>query len=242
LFRELGVEASLMGLGVDRIDYTKGILERFRGIERFLEKYPSYRGELTFVQIGAPSRTEIKRYQDLMVEVESEADRINQRFRKGEWRPIVFLKRQHSHEEIKPYYRAANFCLVTSLHDGMNLVAKEFVASRPDEEGALILSRFAGASQELQDALVVNPYDTEEIALAIHKALDMPHEERQTRMRRMREQVRDHNVYRWAGDLIAELTGIRLEATDSPKFSVRQLPAPRPEYEEMVSSAKRHRA
>ena len=219
LLRKLGVEGSFIGLGVDRIDYTKGIVERFRGIERFLDRYPFYRGKLTFVQIGAPSRTDIKRYQDLMVEVESEAERINQRFRKGEWTPIVFLKRQHSHEEIKPYYRAANFCLVTSLHDGMNLVAKEYVVSQADEEGVLILSRFAGASQELQDALIVNPYDTEELAQAIHTALEMPAEERVARMTRLREQVRENNVYRWAGNLIGELTGIRLATMERPKLT-----------------------
>ncbi len=210
LFRQLGVEASLMGLGVDRVDYTKGIVERFRGIERFLENYPVYRGQLTFVQIGAPSRTHIKRYQDLMQEVEAEAARINQRFQKGDWKPLVFLNRQHSHEEIKPYYRAASFCMVTSLHDGMNLVAKEFVASRTDENGVLILSPFAGASQDLRDALVVNPYDTEELAQAIHTALEQPPEDRAARMRHMRAQVREHNVYRWAGDLIGELISIRL--------------------------------
>ena len=115
-----------MGLGVDRVDYTKGIPERFRGIERLLERYPVYCEKLTFVQIGAPSRTHIKRYQDLMAEVEAEAERINRRFQTRDWKPIVFVKRHHSHEEIQPYYRAADFCLVTSLHDGMNLVAKEF--------------------------------------------------------------------------------------------------------------------
>jgi len=235
LFRELGVEASLMGLGVDRIDYTKGIVERFRGIERFLEREPFYRGKFSFVQIGAPSRTSIKRYQDLMQEVEDEADRINQRFRKGEWKPIVLLERQHSHEEITPYYRAANFCLVTSLHDGMNLVAKEFVASRHDQDGVLILSRFAGASQELQDALIVNPYDTEELAQAIHNALEMPPEERSVRMRHMRNQVREHNVYRWAGDLIGELTGIRLVSEFHPPANAE------PEYAEVGAGAKRRR-
>jgi alpha,alpha-trehalose-phosphate synthase [UDP-forming] len=229
LFRQLEVDATLMGLGVDRIDYTKGIVERFRGIERCLEKYPFYKGKLTFVQIGAPSRTPIKRYQDLMVEVQEEADRINQRFRKGDWKPIVLLERQHSHEEITPYYRAANFCLVTSLHDGMNLVAKEFVAARHDQDGVLILSRFAGASQELQDALAVNPYDTEQLAEAIHSALEMPSEERTTRMRHMRDQVREHNVYRWAGDLIGELTGIRLGHADH--HHLKHPAVVEPEYE-----------
>ena len=135
LMRGLGVEATYLGIGVDRVDYTKGILERFLAIERFLEKYPSYQGKFTFVQIGAPSRTHIKRYHDLLAEVEAEAERINWRFQAGKWKPIVFLPRQHSHEEIEPYYRAADLCLVTALHDGMNLVAKEFLAARKDERG-----------------------------------------------------------------------------------------------------------
>jgi len=215
LFRELGVEAAFMGVGVDRVDYTKGIPERFRGIERFLEQYPYYQRQLTFVQIGAPSRTHIKRYQELMKEVEEEAERINRRFGAGAWKPILFLERHHTKEEVLRYYRAADFCLVTSLHDGMNLVAKEYVASRRDERGALILSRFAGASHELVDALVVNPYDTGELAEAIHAALAMAPEESHARMQRLRSQVREHNVYRWAGSLITELAGIRLEITES---------------------------
>ena len=214
LLRELGIEASFLGLGVDRIDYTKGIPERFRGIERLLEQHPSYQGHLVFVQIGAPSRTHIKRYQDLTTEVEEEAERINRRFRSGSWTPIVFLNRQHTHDEIRPYYQAADFCLVTSLHDGMNLVAKEYIAARADEQGVLILSRFTGASHELADALVVNPYDTGELAAAIHMALTMPPEERRSRMHRMRAFIREYNVYRWAASLIGELAGIRLEVTE----------------------------
>jgi trehalose-6-phosphate synthase len=204
-----GVRATYMGIGVDRVDYTKGIPERFRGIERFFEKYPTYRGKFTFVQIGSPSRSEIKRYHDLMEEVSAEAERINRRFQTGEWKPIVLLTRQHSHREILPYYRAADLCLVTSLHDGMNLVAKEFPAARVDEQGVLILSRFAGASHELSDALVVNPYDTEELADSIHRALEMPADERSVRMQRMRAIIRERNVYRWAGNLIGELCEIR---------------------------------
>ena len=211
LFKDLGVEAAFMGVGVDRVDYTKGILERFRGLERFLEKYPAYQGQFTFVQIGAPSRTHIKRYHDLLGEVESEADRINWRFQWVNWKPIVFLKRHHTHREIDQYYRAADLCLVTSLHDGMNLVAKEFVASREDEEGALVLSRFAGASRELRDALVVNPYDVEQVAEGIRFALEMEPEEKKARMQRMRQVVRESNIYRWAGNLIAELSEVRLE-------------------------------
>jgi trehalose-6-phosphate synthase len=204
-----GLRASFLGVGVDRIDYTKGIPERFRGIERFLEKCPAYRGEFTFVQIGSPSRTNIPRYHDLLEEVTAEAARINQRFQTADWKPIVLLVRQHSHEEILPYYRAADVCLVTSLHDGMNLVAKEFVASRWDDEGVLILSRFTGASHELADALIVNPYDTEDLAGAVRRALEMPPQERRMRMQRMRATVRERNIYRWAGTLMGELCQIR---------------------------------
>ena len=212
LFRELGVEATFMGFGVDRIDYTKGILERLRGMERFLEGYPIYQGQFTFVQIGAPSRTHIKRYQDLIAEIESEVDRINWRWQKGNWRPIVFVKRHHTHSEIEQYYRAADLCLVTSLHDGMNLVAKEFVAAREDEGGVLILSHFAGASGELRDALMVNPYDVEQLAEAVRFGLEMDPEEKKARMRRMRQRIREFNIYRWAADLIKELAEIRLDS------------------------------
>jgi trehalose-6-phosphate synthase len=212
LHRELGGRPAFLGLGVDRIDYTKGIPERLRGIERLFEMYPEYREKFTFIQIGAPSRTHIKRYQDLMTEVEDEVERINRNLRTGSWKPIIFAARHHSHAEIEAYYREADLCLVTSLHDGMNLVAKEYVAARHDEQGMLILSRFAGASHELPDALVVNPYDTDELAQAIHTALSMPAEAKRVRMQRMRAVVKENNVYRWAGDLIGELAGIRLEA------------------------------
>ena len=210
-----GVRAMFMGIGVDRIDYTKGIPERFRGIEEFLEICPAYRGQFTFVQIASPSRTEIERYQNLIQEVEREAERINRRFQTSTWRPIVLLKRQHSHQEILPYYRAADLCMVTSLHDGMNLVAKEFVAARSDNDGALILSRFTGACHELADALLVNPYDTCELANAVRRALEMPPRDRTARMRRMREVVRERNIYRWAGNLIGELCAVRTE-TEPP--------------------------
>ena len=217
LLRGLGVEATYMGVGVDRVDYTKGILERFLSIERFLEKYPSYQGKFTFVQIGAPSRTHIKRYHDLLVEVESEAERINRRFQSGKWKPIVFLQRQHSHQEIVPYYRAADLCLVTSLHDGMNLVAKEFLAARGDERGVLILSQFTGAARELRDALLVNPYDIEQTAEAIRTALEMEPEDKQFRVHRMRKVIKEHNIYRWAGNLITELCEVRLDVPKDTK-------------------------
>ncbi len=214
LCKELGIEASLLGVGVDRIDYTKGILERFRAIERFLELTPSFRERFTFIQIGAPSRTDIDAYQQFVRAVTDEANRINARFQSGLWRPIIFLKRHHSHEEIRRYYRAASVCMVTSLHDGMNLVAKEFVASRDDERGALILSTFAGAAQELSDALLVNPYDVRKLAESIRIALDMPEEQQALRMRHMRHIVREHNVFRWAASLLSDTTDIRIETPD----------------------------
>jgi trehalose-6-phosphate synthase len=214
LLRSLGVEAAFMGIGVDRVDYTKGILERFLAIERFLERYPSYQGKFTFVQIGAPSRTHIKRYHDLFAEVEAEADRINWRFQGGKWKPIVLLTRQHSHREIDPYYRAADLCMVTSLHDGMNLVAKEFLAARADEQGVLILSQFTGAARELRDALLINPYDIDQTAEAIRAALEMEPEDKQLRMQPMRKVIKEHNIYWWAGTLITELCEIRLDAPE----------------------------
>jgi trehalose 6-phosphate synthase len=175
------------------------------------------------VQIGAPSRTHIKRYHDLLAEVEAESERINWRFQTERWKPIVFLNRQHSHKEIQPYYRAADLCLVTSLHDGMNLVAKEFLVARPDERGVLILSCFTGAARELRDALLVNPYDIDQTAEAIRVALEMDPEEKELRMQRMRKVVREHNVYRWAASLIEELCELRLDVSEESKEKVQAL-------------------
>lgn len=224
LCAELGIEASLLGVGVDRVDYTKGILERFRGIERFLQENPAYQRRFSFIQIGAPSRTDIERYRQFLEEVTVEADRINARFQAGRWKPIVLLKKHHSHEEISRYYRAASLCMVTSLHDGMNLVAKEFVAARDDNRGVLILSTFAGASLELTDALLVNPYDVEQVAEAILKALNMPEDQEAERMLRMRVQVREYNVYRWAARLLSDLTEIRIDTPERVETPVPALP------------------
>jgi trehalose 6-phosphate synthase len=221
LLHGLGVETAFVGVGVDRVDYTKGIHERFRAIERFLEKYPKYQGQFTFLQIGAPSRTHIKRYHDLMGELEAEAERINWRFQSGKWKPILFLNRQHSHAEIDRYYRAADLCLVTSLHDGMNLVAKEFLAARRDERGVLILSQFTGAARELRDALLVNPYDVDQTAEAIRVALEMDPEEKQMRVHRMRRQIKENNIHRWAGNLVTELCELRLDGADRPQGKFR---------------------
>jgi trehalose-6-phosphate synthase len=214
LCAEMHIEASLLGVGVDRVDYTKGILERFRALERFFELNPVYQQRLTFVQIGAPSRTDIERYKNFLDEVSAEAERINARFQTARWKPIVFRRKHHSHEEIARFYHASSFCMVTSLHDGMNLVAKEYVASREDNQGVLILSTFAGAAHELSDALLVNPYDISQLAESIHRALEMPEEEQARRMQRMRHTVREHNIYRWAANLLSDLTEIRVELTE----------------------------
>ena len=211
LSAELGIEASLLGVGVDRVDYTKGIIERFRGIERFLELHPSSQRRFSFVEIGAPSRTDIPRYRQFLDEVIAESERINARFESGRWKPIVLLKRHHSHEEIERFFRAASLCMVTSLHDGMNLVAKEFIATRDDNRGALILSTFTGAAHELTDALLVNPYDIDQMASAIHQALEFDESEQAARMSRMRSIVREQNVFRWAANLISDLVEIRVE-------------------------------
>ncbi len=207
--RETGIDAEFFYVWVYSVFYTKGLIERFQGVERFLEKYPEYRGRFTLFQIGAPSRTGLASYRDFTSRVEAEAARINARFGGGA-PPISLRLKHHSHAEIRPFYRAADACLVTSLHDGMNLVAKEFVVARDDEGGVLILSRFTGAARELQDALIVNPYDTDELAKALHDALAMDGMERTLRMVRLRRQVRENNVYRWAGNLIEELASVRI--------------------------------
>ena len=209
LLLEHGIPAKYMGIGVDRIDYTKGIIEKFLSIERFLEKNPSYKGKFTFVQVGAPSRVFLKNYSDTVSEVEKEAERINLRFKGKNWKPILLLKRHHSHEEIFPYYAAADFCMVSSLHDGMNLVAKEYVASRSTNTGTLILSRFAGASQELHGAVIVNPYDIEQSAEAIKMALEMDPEEQFQRMKQMRQAILKNNIFFWASELIRTMTVIQ---------------------------------
>lgn len=211
IIAELGIDATFLGVGVDRVDYTKGIIERFQAVESFLERHPRYQGKFTFIQIGAPTRSNIPRYAEFQREVEFEANRINDRFKRGKWRPIVFLNRQHSHQEVRRYYRAAHVCLVTSLHDGMNLVAKEYVASRTDERGSLILSRFTGAARELHDAVIVNPYDIQATGEAIARVLEMDVSEIIDRMRRMRRTVKEHNIYWWAGSLIGELCELRLK-------------------------------
>ncbi|HWG19911.1 MAG TPA: trehalose-6-phosphate synthase [Terracidiphilus sp.] len=215
LLREHGVRGEKVVLGVDRLDYTKGIVERLTAFERMLEEHPWHRERVTMVQIAAPSRTRIPSYAELRRRVEAMVEQINTRFQTGEWRPVLLIERQCSHEEVTTWYRAADVCLVTSLHDGMNLVAKEYMAARDDEDGVLVLSKFTGAAVELRDALIVNPYDIDGVADAIHRGLEMNASERRMRMQRMRRQIMEHNVYRWAASILGDLCELRIENLDS---------------------------
>ncbi|MHB1425582.1 MAG: alpha,alpha-trehalose-phosphate synthase (UDP-forming) [Gemmataceae bacterium] len=201
---QLHVGALPLLVGVDRIDYIKGIPERLRAVDRLLCKVPEWRRNFCFVQVGAPSRVHIGDYRALNEEVSALAEEINWRHGDETWNPIVFLHEHHGADKLAVLYRAAQACVVTSLHDGMNLVAKEFVAARTDERGALVLSEFTGAARELTDALIVNPYAVDRVVEAYQTALTMPVDEQQRRMRRMRRQVADNNIYRWAGMLLSE--------------------------------------
>jgi len=210
LRRELGVPSEHgIGIGVDRLDYTKGILERFRAVEKLLELHPELLGSFTFIQIAAPSRSALEDYQSFDARVHALAHRVNQRFSLGEWQPIILKAEHHEPEVVNRYYRGADVCVVTSLHDGMNLVAKEFVAARDDEQGVLVLSQFTGAAHELHEALIVNPYHIEQTAESIFRALTMPQFEQRERMRSMRALVRDFNVYRWAGRMLLDAARVR---------------------------------
>jgi trehalose 6-phosphate synthase len=216
---EFDLSCECLALGVDRLDYTKGIVERLTALEHLFEAHPWHRERLTMVQIAAPSRTRIPSYIDLKRQVEETAERINQRYQTAHWKPVVLIERQLSHEEVDRWYRAADVCLVTSLHDGMNLVAKEYLAARDDEDGVLVLSKFTGAAVELRDALLVNPYDTNGVAEAIHQALEMSRGERRTRMQRMRRHVLEHNVYRWAANILGDLRELRIEGAEHANLS-----------------------
>ena len=206
--RELKLEGKLVGIGIERSDYTKGIPERLRAIDRVLEQWPEYRGRLVFVQIAVPSRAQLHDYQKLDEEITRLTEQINVRWGHDDWQPVVLIKEQHGAAAMAGLHRLADFCIVSALHDGMNLVAKEYVASRPDEDGVLILSRFTGAARELTDALLVNPYAVGEIAEACRQALEMPREERRHRMHKMRHQVSNNNIYRWASELLSALMSV----------------------------------
>lgn len=197
-----------IGVGIDRLDYTKGILERFHAVERMLDLNPSLQGKFSFIQIAAPSRTEVTAYKEYIIEVGNEVERINEKFSLFDVPPIILREFHHNKEEVYIYCKAADLCFVSSLHDGMNLVAKEFISTRDDEQGVLVLSEFTGAAITLTDALLVNPYHIDECANALARALFMHPEEQRTRMRAMRRQVREHNIFRWAGHLLIDSSEI----------------------------------
>ena len=199
----------LLGVGVDRLDYTKGILERFRSVERLLELRPEWLGRFTFVQIAAPSRSSIEEYQHFEAKVRELAARINLRFGREGYQPILLKVEHHEPQDVYEYYRAAELCFVSSLHDGMNLVAKEFIAARDDDRGVLVLSQFTGAARELPEALIVNPYDIDQCAEALHVALSMGPEEQKNRMRNMRGYISEFNVFRWAGRMLLDAARLR---------------------------------
>lgn len=218
----------VVGIGVDRLDYTKGILERFLAVERLFELEPKWIGKFHFIQIAAPSRSIIDQYQHFDSDVRALAAKINRRFGKEGYEPIVLKIEHHEPHQIYEYYRGADVCVVSSLHDGMNLVAKEFLAARDDERGVLILSQFTGASRELPEALIVNPYNIDQCAAALHVALEMPKEEQRNRIRSMRGLIQEFNVYRWAGRMLLDAARLRQRIRLFGKFRDNTINKPQP--------------
>jgi len=212
LREEFGLDGCAVIAGLDRIDYTKGIPERLLAVDRLLEKHPELKEKVVFLQMGHLSRIHIQRYKDLNDEINARIEEINWKHSTEGWSPIRLARRHLSLKEALALYRVADVCLVSSLHDGMNLVAKEFVSSRTDEQGVLVLSTFTGAARELVDAVLINPYDREQTSDALHEALTMPPAERQRRMARLRGTVQVNNIFRWAGKIISEL--LRFDFTE----------------------------
>ncbi|MGB7155503.1 MAG: trehalose-6-phosphate synthase, partial [Candidatus Acidiferrales bacterium] len=195
-----------IGIGADRLDYTKGLPERIEDLDHLLERYPEYRGRVVFIQAGVPSRTQVEEYRRLDEEVDSRVAALNWKYGRRGWKPFIFLREHVPFSTLLALYRMARFAVVSSLHDGMNLVAKEFVAAQIDAKGVLVLSPFTGAARELTDALIVNPYSPHEMAERIHEAIEMEPIEIRRRMGRMRAQVRENNIYKWAGDIVKKLS------------------------------------
>ncbi len=200
--RLLGLNDERIIFGIDRLDYTKGIPDRLKAFGRLLERHPEWRKRVVMVQVGAPSREHIKRYQSLMAEVENGVKEINDKFGGDGWQPVIYRPQHHQPEDVAHLYRAADLCVVSSLHDGMNLVAKEFIASRTDEYGVLVLSEFTGAARELEHAVHVNPFAVDAFADALHTSLLMSPEDQRRRMRALRERVASHTVFDWANSLL----------------------------------------
>jgi len=205
---EIDPPYEILALSIDRVDYTKGIVEKIRAVDRFLEKYPQYQKKFVFFQKGALSRLHIKTYKNLIDEIQSIAEEINWKYRSGNWYPIVLLNSKIDYATHLALYRACDLCLVGSLHDGMNLVAKEFISANVDLKGMLLLSKFTGAARELKEAVLVNPYDIESVADAMKEAIEMSPDEKKDRIKKMRENIQENNIYKWAGKFIANLVKI----------------------------------
>jgi trehalose 6-phosphate synthase len=204
--RALGVGNERIIFGVDRLDYTKGIPDRIRAFERLLKRHPEWRERVVFVQVGAPSRDHIQKYRALSQEVDETVDAVNEAHGTARWRPVVYMREQRGASDIAAMYRAADVCVVSSLHDGMNLVAKEFIAARTDGQGVLVLSRFTGAARELQEAVLVNPFAVDEFGDALHAALSMPADQQLRRMTALQARVHEHTVYDWAAGILKAAT------------------------------------
>jgi trehalose 6-phosphate synthase len=218
--RQAAIRKRLKGAGVKillsvgRMDYTKGIVERLQALDTLLARHPEWIGKVMLCEIGIPSRTRISRYRFLQEEIESLVIQINRKYRTGNWKPIYLIRDHQDSATLAAFYRVADVCLVTSLHDGMNLVAKEYVAARSDQKGVLVLSQFTGAARELKQALIVNPYAVDDLAESLNQALLMPPEEQAARMERLRFTVREHNVYRWAAKLLGEAARVELAGSE----------------------------
>ena len=208
LRREYHLDGKIVGLGMDRLDYTKGIPEKLRALDRLLQDYPEYRGRVVFIEAGMPSRTGIAAYKDIGRKIDDLINDINARYGSGSYRPVIPLNRQLSPDSLNALRRLSHFCVVSSLHDGMNLVAKEYVSARSDGDGILILSRFTGAAEELRDALLINPYDIGEFTRTIKEAIEMPEIERRRRMNNMRQTIAENNIYRWGASIVSRLMEI----------------------------------
>jgi trehalose 6-phosphate synthase len=208
LRREYHLDGRIIGIGMDRLDYTKGIPEKLLALERLLQDYPEYRGRVVFIEAGMPSRTEIEAYKDIARKIDDLTESINAKYSNGSYRPVVSLNRQLTPVTLDALRRLAHFCVVSSLHDGMNLVAKEYVSARSDGDGVLILSRFTGAAEELNDALLINPYNINDFARIIKEAIEMPEKERRRRMKNMRKIVAENNIYCWGAAMVSRLMEI----------------------------------